>query len=143
MPWPNIYLTWARGGHPADLDSQQASQSGLNVQFCGFVLINAPPQSKKCDGTTIYQAGFTLNNPNIVAIAGTSSTDNELLLELLGDPYNSNLCTSPYWCMRQDYKAHTYDGSPGKANFNYTLSLSCNPGPPPGELSLAQAFSCQ
>lgn len=30
-PWPNLYETYARGGHPVNLDSQQVAQGGQNV----------------------------------------------------------------------------------------------------------------
>lgn len=141
LPWVNPLTGLPAGWHPSDLDSQQVAQTDMTIPPCGAIRISAPAQSQQCNGTSTYHAPFTLTNKNITFVSGTSSADNILILELLGSPYVQDICSSPDWCMRQDYKAYTYQGSPGKANFQYTLSVTCSA--PPAQVSISQPFACQ
>jgi len=127
-----------------DLTSQQVAQQDWATPHCGGLNISAPKQVQTCDnGNTLYHAVMvvsTQSGQRITTISADSDVDNSLTLELIGNPYLSNQCASPYFCFWQNYYA--YPQSPKTATIKYDLSITCG-GPPPDALTVPQAFACK
>ena len=90
-------------------------------------------QTPSCNGTTTYRATATVAGsgaPHMTSINVSTTTDNTLLIDLLGGPTNDPLCTNSFgshsWCFDQNYKTavpNQYTGTTG--NINWSWSIYC------------------
>ncbi len=93
------------------------------------VIVNAPPRVAKCDASTINIASSSVGGSGysyITSINVNTSTDNTLLLDLLGGPSKSSVCggSTGVSCYDQNYKAavpNQYTGKSGNIKWNYNI----------------------
>jgi hypothetical protein len=91
----------------------------------------SPPKSPTCDGTTtnIAVSGVSGGGSTYITdITVTTTTDNILLIDLLGGPMTDSVCSnkpgSSQWCYDQNYKAaipNSYTGKSGNIDWNYNI----------------------
>jgi hypothetical protein len=120
---------------------------------CGTspVIVSAPPQSVKCDGSTIHTASSALGGQinNITTITVTTSTDNVLLIDLIGGPTKGPVCDNTSggasWCYQQSYKTavpNSYTGKSGNIDWNYNIFCGLS-GTPDIHGTVPQPITCQ
>jgi len=91
------------------------------------VTVRAPPMTAECNGTTtnVATAGVGGSGASYITnISVSTSTDNSILLDLLGGPSNSLSCTNKAggsWCYNQNFTAtvpNQYTGTSGNILWN-------------------------
>lgn len=113
------------------------------------VHVYVPAQSQKCDGNTTYNAGLSIGGvgaPQVTDVTLTTTTDNVLVIDLLGSPVGNPLCSnksgSPQWCYQQGYKAYFYAQNP-KGNINWNTKIWCGAKVNPDITgNVPQSFTC-
>ena len=132
-----------------DYSATNPNCGGTNGQK---VIVYAPPQSQRCDGTTTYKAGASVGSSGttyVTEIGVTTTTDNTLLLDLVGGPAADPVCTnkpgSSTWCYQQSYKAAVPNSSTGRTgNIKWNFNIFCGTKLNPDIYgTVPQPFSCQ
>ena len=103
------------------------------------VVVVAPPRMPKCDGSTTNVATSSVGGsgaPLMTSINLTTTTDNTLLIDVLGTPTHDPLCTNSFgsssWCFDQNYKAavpNSYTGKTGNIKWIYSIYCGAKQNP--------------
>lgn len=116
------------------------------------VVVLATPQTVRCDGATTYVASSGIGGsaePFVTNVNVSTTTDNVLLIDLLGGPRNSLVCDNrpggTSWCFDQSYKTavpNTSTGRKGNVTWNYGIFCGLKQDP---DISgpVSQRITCQ
>ena len=118
-----------------DYEATSPNCGGNNGEIVTAV---AAPLTAKCDGQTTNTATSGIGGGGssyVTSVAVTTSTDNTLLIDLLGSPRTGSVCSNRQggtWCWDQDYKAATpnqYTGKSGNIDWNYSIFCGVKQNP--------------
>jgi hypothetical protein len=115
---------------------------------CGSIVVAGNHLSPiSCNnGSTTYHATVNLNptsGPPIDSVLSTTSTDNVLVIDLLGKPYSAAVCPAGTVCRVNDFKAYDYLENP-KGNINWNIQIWCGTSlTPDDDVTFRQPVSCQ
>lgn len=96
----------------------------VTAPACGYLVLSAPNKTVQCNGSSIYHATFAIGGfdaKNITEVQVSTTTDNVLVVDLLGAPYSYSFCER---CYQQDYKAWYYEPNP-KGNVIWRPKIWC------------------
>ena len=115
---------------------------------CGAIVVAGTHHSPtKCDnGATTYHAQVTLNpssGPPIDSVLSTTTTDNVLVVDLIGKPYSAPICPAGNVCRVNDFKAYDYLANP-KGKIIWDIQIWCGTSLAPDDhVTFSQPVSCQ
>ncbi len=101
-----------------------------------------------CDNTSTYSGHLTINWGNgsapVVETNVSTSTQESLMIELLGPPTVSDLCSSPLKCHDQQFKARTGPGVPNAGSIDWRIKIWCSVKLEPDvDTTVHESVTCQ
>jgi hypothetical protein len=136
------------GGGPCPQDQQQANGQTNVAPACGNVTVSvSSAMTVACDGTTTYHSGLTVAGSdfkNVSSISATTTTDNTLVIDLLGTPSKSLLCDGiTSQCYQQDFKAFKPNQGSTNGNVIWNVQVFCGGADPSIVTAPKVPVSCQ
>src|SRR5205814_9745334 len=95
---------------------------------CSYLVVSASSKTVACDGTSTYHGNLSIDGPgrsNVRSANVSTGTDNVIVIELVGSPYDPSVCDLPKSCYQQDFKAHRdgYNPDNTKGNILWTKDI--------------------
>lgn len=99
-----------------------------------------------CDGTSTYQSSLAVGGAgfsNVTSVSTSTSTDNVLMIDLLGGPFKNPLCVNTSACFNQDFKAFKSNQGSTSGNVIWGVQVFCGSADPGIDTKVSQTITCQ